>query len=108
MTQGLGIRVYATLDFLRYPLLASTLINNYSATHLVNSKDLLEPGSFIKAITNESIKAGLSALLILGHKTRIIKRTLNSASGPVIVDLILKNVAIIKGFYVNIILEARL
>jgi hypothetical protein len=108
MTQGLGIGVYATLDFLRYLLLVSTLMDNCGATYLVNSKDLLKPGSFIKAITNKSVKAGLSALLILGHRTRIIKRTLNSASGPIIADLILKNVTIVKGFHVNIISEAHL
>ncbi len=86
----------------------STLIDNYGATHLVNSKDLLKPGSFIKVITNESVKAGLSALLILGRGTHIIKRTLNSASGPIIADLILKNIIIVKGFHVNIVLEAYL
>jgi hypothetical protein len=108
ITQGLGIGVYTTLDFLRYPLLVSTLINNYSAIHLVNNKDLLELRSFIKVITNKSVKVGLFTLLILGHGTRIIKRILNSALGPIITDLILKNVIIIKGFYMNIILEAYL
>jgi hypothetical protein len=86
----------------------STLINNYGATHLVNNKDLLKPGSFIKVITNESVKAGLFVLLILGRGTHIMKRTLNSASGPVITDLILKNIIIIEGFYMNIVLEAYL
>ncbi len=96
------------LNFLRYLLLVSTLINNYSATHLVNSKDLLKPRSFIKVITNKSVKARLFTLLILGHETYIIKKTLNSALRLIIIDLILKNVTIIKGFYINIILEARL
>jgi hypothetical protein len=108
ITQGLGIGVYATLNFLRYSLLVSTLIDNYSATHLVNNKDLFKPGSFIKVITNKSVKVRLFMLLILGHGTRIIKRTLNSALGPIITDLILKNITIIKGFYVNIISEAHL
>ncbi len=96
------------LNFSRYLLLASTLINNYGVIHLVNSKDLFKPKSFIKVITNKSVKVRLFALLILGHGTHIIKRTLNSASGPIIADLILKNVTIIKGFYVNIVLEAYL
>ncbi len=86
----------------------STLIDNYNATYLVNSKDLLKPRSFIKVITNKSIKARLSVLLILGRGTHIIKRTLNSASRPIIADLILKNVTIVKGFYMNIVLEAYL
>jgi hypothetical protein len=76
--------------------------------YLVNNKDLLKPRSFIKVITNKSVKAGLFTLLILGHRTYIIKRTLNSALGPIIINLILKNITIIKGFHVNIILEAYL
>ncbi len=75
---------------------------------MINSKDLLKPKSFIKVIINKSIKAGLFTLLILGHKTYIIKRTLNSALGLIIADLILKNITIVKGFHMNIILEARL
>ncbi len=47
-------------------------------------------------------------LLILGYKTYIIKRTLNNALGLIIIDLILKNIIIVKGFYINIILEAYL
>ncbi len=86
----------------------STLINNYNAIYLVNNKDLLKPRSFIKVITNKSIKARLSVLLILGYKTHIIKRILNSALGLIIADLILKNIIIVKGFYINIILEAYL
>jgi hypothetical protein len=86
----------------------STLIDNYSTTHLVNNKDLFKPRFFIKVITNKSVKVGLFILLILKRGTYIIKRTLNSALGPIIVDLILKNIIIIKGFYINIILEAYL
>ncbi len=58
--------------------------------------------------TNKSIKVKLSALLILGYKTYIIKRILNNTLRPIIIDLILKNIIIIKGFHVNIILEAYL
>jgi hypothetical protein len=76
--------------------------------YLVNSKDLLKPRSFIKVITNKSIKVELFTLLILGYKTYIIKRILNSALGLIIADLILKNIIIIKGFYINIILKAYL
>jgi hypothetical protein len=76
--------------------------------HLVNNKDLFKPKSFIKVITNKSIKAGLSMLLILGYGTYIIKRILNSALGPIIINLILKNIIIVKGFYINIILKAYL
>jgi hypothetical protein len=76
--------------------------------HLVNSKDLLKLGSFVKVSLNESIKAGSSTLLIIGHGTRVIKRALNRESGQATMDLILKNVAMVKGFHINIILEAHL
>jgi hypothetical protein len=105
---GLGTGIYATLDFLKYPLLASTLINNCGAMHLINNKDLLKPNLFIKSSINKSVKAGLSALPIIGRGTRVIRRALNGELGIVTADLILKDVAIIKGFYINIISEAYL
>ena len=57
------------LNFLRYLILASTLLNNYSAIHLVNSKDLLKLGSFVKALFNKYIKASSLSLLIIGQGT---------------------------------------
>jgi hypothetical protein len=108
ITQGPGTGIYATLDFSRYPLLQSTLINNYGATHLVNSKDLLEPRSFVKASSNESVEAKSSALLIISRGTRVIKRALNGKFRRATINLILKNVAVIEGFHVNIISKARL
>jgi hypothetical protein len=36
------------LDFLAYPFLDSTLLNNYRAVYLVNSKEMLVPGLFRK------------------------------------------------------------
>jgi hypothetical protein len=65
------------LDFLRYSLLISTLIGNYNAIHLVNSKDLLKLGSFVKALFNKYIKVGSSSLLILGHSIKVIKKSIN-------------------------------
>jgi len=49
------------LDFLRHLLLASTLFNNYNTIHLINSKDLLKIGSFVKALFNKYIKARSSS-----------------------------------------------
>jgi hypothetical protein len=74
----------------------------------VNSKDLLEPRLFIKATINEYVKAGSSSLLILGRGTRVIRNTLSRVSGLVTVDLTLKDIVVVEGFYVNIISEARL
>ena len=96
------------LNFLKYLLLASTLLDNYSAMHLVNSKDLLELGSFVKALFNKCVEAGSSSLLILGRSIRVIKKAINGAAGLNIKDLRLSDVIIVKGFYVNIVSEARL
>jgi hypothetical protein len=96
------------LNFLRYPLLASTLLDNYNAIYLVNSKDLLKLGSFVKALFNKYIRARSSSLLILGYSIRVIKKAINKAIGPNIKDLHLFDIIIIKGFYINIISEACL
>jgi len=94
------------LDFARYPLLASILLDNYKAIYLVNNKDLLKPRLFIKAFYTKYIKPGSSSLLILGYSTKIIRKALNSTSSLSLIDLILKNIVVIKGFYINIILKA--
>jgi hypothetical protein len=96
------------LDFLRYLLLASTLLNNYSATHLVNSKDLLELRSFVKALFNKCIEEGFSSLPIFGHDIKVIKKAINGAISPNIKDLRLSDIIIIKGFYINIVFKAYL
>jgi hypothetical protein len=76
--------------------------------HLVNSKDLLELRSFVKALFNKCIKAGSSSLLILGRGIKVIKKAINGAAGSNIEDLRLSDIIIIKGFYINIVFEARL
>ena len=76
--------------------------------NLINSKDLLKPKLFIKVAINKYIKTRLSSLLILGQGTHIIKRVLDSTSSLVTTDLILKNIVIVEGFYINIISEACL
>jgi hypothetical protein len=86
------------LDFLRYLLLASTLLNNYSAIYLVNSKDLLKLESFIKALFNKCVGRGI----------KVIKKAINRAAGPNIKDLHLSDIIIVKGFYINIVFKAYL
>jgi hypothetical protein len=56
----------------------------------------------------ETIKSGLGALSILRYKTYILRGILNRASNNSKRDLILKNIAIVKGFYTNIISKAKL
>ena len=96
------------LNFLRYLLLASTLLDNYSITHLINSKDLLELRSFVKALFNKCVKARSSSLLILKRGIKVIKKAINKAISLNIKDLHLFDIIIIKGSYINIIFKAYL
>ncbi|KAF1935757.1 hypothetical protein EJ02DRAFT_483643, partial [Clathrospora elynae] len=41
--------IYTTMDFDAHPLSASTILDNGAALHLVNTLDLIQPGTFIKA-----------------------------------------------------------
>jgi hypothetical protein len=100
--------VYFILSYSRYPFSLNTLFDNYRAIHLVNNKSLLDSGSFIKANSPEYIKAGTLSLPILSRSTRTFKRIINKAYNKAVKDLILKDIVIIKGFYMNIIFEARL
>ena len=54
------------------------------------------------------VKSSLGALPILRHKTYILRGILNRANNNSKRDLILKNVVIVKGFYINIISKAKL
>jgi hypothetical protein len=56
----------------------------------------------------EIIKSGSSNLPILSYKTYILKGILNRASNSSKRDLILNNIAIVKGFYTNIVSKAKL
>jgi hypothetical protein len=94
------------LDFVKYPLLVSTLLDNYKAIHLVNNKNLLKLGLFVKASYNKYIKVGSSSFPILGYSIKIIKKALNSTNSLSLVNLVLNHVIIIKGFCINIILKA--
>jgi hypothetical protein len=76
--------------------------------HLVNSKDLLELRSFVKASFNKYIEAGSSSLPILRRGIRVIKKAINGAISPNIKDLRLSDIIIVKGFYINIVFKARL
>jgi hypothetical protein len=76
--------------------------------HLVNNKNLINSNTFIKANINNYIKAGITSLLIIRYSTYIIKNVVNKPVRPYIKDLILYNIIVIKGFYINIISEACL
>ena len=100
--------IYAIIDINRYPLLESTLLNNGATTYLVNSITLLKPKTFIKLTNNDCVKAETSSLIIKDQGTRVFKGAFHGPNEPNTKDLRLFNVAIVKGFNVNIISEARL
>jgi hypothetical protein len=83
------------------------LFNNYNATHLVNNKERLNKGSFIKLLIELVIKVETFILLITRRGTRTFKGLFNKRDGKR-VNLVLRDVVIVKGFYINIVLEALL
>ena len=69
---------------------------------------MLEPGSFVKASYNKYVEARSSSLLILRRGIKVIRKALNGTGSLSLIDLVLNDIVIIKGFYINIILKARL
>ena len=104
---GPSIKIYITLNFSKHLLLKSTLFNNYNTTHLVNNKERLNKGSFIKLPVELVIKARTFILLISRRGTCTFKGLFNKRDGKR-VNLILRDVVIVKGFYINIISKALL
>ena len=84
------------------------MLNNYSAIHLVNNKDLFIPSTFVLFKNNDIVQVGSFSLSILRYKERVLKKMLNSLNSKNTIDLKLKNIVIIKGFYINIILMVLL
>ncbi|RYC53684.1 hypothetical protein CHU98_g12525, partial [Xylaria longipes] len=100
--------VYTTLGYGLHPLSESTVLDNCGALHLVNNKDLLEEGSFVLSADGDSVEAGTTSFPIIGRGRRIICNVLASAQGKDKSNLILEDVALVEGFHVNIVSEARL
>jgi hypothetical protein len=71
----------------------------------VNDVKRLDKASFIKSLVTDIIKASITLLPILKRGTCTFKELLNGIESRK-VNLILLNVAIIKGFLVNIVLKA--
>ena len=80
------------------------MLNNYSAIHLVNNKDLLVPSTFVLFKNNNIVQVSSFSLFILRYREKVLKKVLNSPNSKNIIDLKLKNIVVIKGFYINIIL----
>jgi hypothetical protein len=83
------------------------LFDNYGATYLVNNKERLDKGSFVKLPVELVVEARTSVLLITRCGTRTFKGLFNRRDGKR-VNLVLRNVAVVKGFHVNIVSEALL
>jgi predicted AAA+ superfamily ATPase len=73
--------------------------------HLINDVKRLDKASFIKSLITNTVKASITLLSILKHSTCMFKGLLNRIKSKK-VDFILFNIAIIKGFLVNIVLKA--
>ena len=84
------------------------MLNNYSAIHLVNNKDLLIPSTFVLFKNNNIVQVNSSSLSILRYREKVLKKVLNSLNNKNIINLKLKNIVVIKGFYINIILMVLL
>jgi hypothetical protein len=83
----------------------STILDNGAIINLINDKTKLELELFIKASSLSAIvECGTQRLLIIGHGTRVLRGVFNQGKR----DLILNNVAVVKGFYTNIVLEYKL
>jgi hypothetical protein len=67
---------------------------------------MFNKGTFIKECLKHIIKARTSSLLIIGHGTYTIKSILNEKNDKI--NLILRDMVIIKGFHVNIVFKALL
>ena len=83
----------------------STILDNSAVINLVNDKIKLELRSFMRIINLKAIiECGTLRLPIVNHRTRVLKGVFNQGKR----DLVLNNVAVIKGFYINIISEYKL
>ena len=100
---------FSTYNIYRYFFFNNTIINNYGSLHLVNNKAFLKPKSFVFSTSeNEIVYAGTTMFPILSRGIRVIKKVLISLGKLKTLDIALTDVAVVKGFYTNIISEAKL
>ena len=74
----------------------------------MNNKDLLVFSTFVLFKNNNIVQVSFSFLFILKRRERVLKKVLNSLNSKNLVDLKLKNIVVIKSFYINIILMVLL
>jgi hypothetical protein len=76
--------------------------DNYGTTHIVNDRKFLKTNSFILLIGRKVVYASITNFPIAETRVKIIKDTFRNQ------DLKLLDITFVKGFYVNIIIKARL
>jgi hypothetical protein len=72
----------------------------------MNDVYMLDKGTFVKERLGHTVKARTSSLPIINRNTCTIKSILNGKNGKV--NLVLRDVVIVKGFHVNIVFKALL
>jgi hypothetical protein len=103
-----GNGIYITFSFLKHLFLESILLDNCRVLYLVNIKEIFNLGTFVNVGLIDVIKAGTINFLVSEHKLYIIEKIFTEISKENIIDLLLENVVVIKGFYINIVLESCL
>jgi hypothetical protein len=83
------------------------LFDNYDIIHLVNNKERLDKGSFVKLLVELVVEARTFIFLITRRGTYTFKGLFNKRDGKR-VNLVLRDVVVVKGFYINIVLKALL
>ncbi len=63
---------------------------------------------FRKSGVSDYVEAGTQSILIIRKGSRVIKNCLVGENSPNTKDLVLLNVVVVTGFYINIVLEALL
>ena len=96
------------LDFSRHLLANYMLLDNCKALNLVNNRKFLVSSSFVKLTRDKYIKAKMLRILIISQGKRLLAKALNRLDSSKSTNLMLNNIVIIKSFYVNIILKAKL
>jgi hypothetical protein len=81
------------------------LFNNYNTIYLVNNKKRLDKSSFVKLLIELVVEVKTFILLIIRRGTRTFKGLFNKRDNKR-VNLVLRDIVIVKGFYINIVLEA--
>lgn len=98
--------VYST-TYSAHPFADCTIFDGGSAVHVVNSQDLLVPGTFVKSRSDECVHAGTQSLPVTGTGTRVFPCLFNAPNGRKY-DLQLHDVKVVEGFHLSIVSEARL